>query len=102
TRRTRGDERARPTVDPHVLFANWVERRERRRGAARSYAACAADMAARAAVALLPARVRARVPFRAAAYGIANDPERTRRRMARLAAERPTFINVNDEAYDSW
>ena len=102
TRNARGDERARPTVEPHVLFANWVERAERGRGALRGYAACALDMAARGAVALLPAALRARVPFRAAGYGIVNDPERTRRRMARLAAERPTFINVNDEAYDSW
>ena len=102
TRRSRGDERAEPTVDPAVVFVNWVERAKRRRSAVLAWAACLLGMAGRGAVAALPPALRRRAPLRAASYGIVNDPARTARRMARLAAERATFINVNDDAYDSW
>jgi hypothetical protein len=80
-----------------------VERAERRRPGAAAWADASLEIAGRGAVSALPRAVRPRwLPRLWGNYGIVNHPERMRRRMERLAAERPTFINVNDEAYDSW
>lgn len=102
TRRARTDEATRPTVDPLVLYANWVDLVVRRRSAARRFSGCARYLATAAVTACAPLAWRRGVPLRFGGYALVNDPARARRRMRRLLAERPLFVNVNDDAYDSW
>lgn len=107
TRRSRGDERSTPTVDPTVLYANWIEVVLRGKSSGRRYAQ-ALSMTLRSAI---PATVRPPADrWICAKHPVVNDPSRMRANMARLrrmaaAASRrgsPAFFNVNDEAYDAW
>jgi hypothetical protein len=98
TRRSRGDERNRPTVDPTVLYANWVEVALR----GRSTASRLGGMAGRALRALGAGLVGpGRTPHHAK-YAVVNDFARMSRHMRRLSRNRALFANVNDEAYDRW
>lgn len=107
TRRSRGDERSTPTVDPTVLYANWIEVVLRGKGNGLRYVQ-ALSRAIRVAVPAMPGASAAR--WVCAKYPVVNDPSRMRANMERLqraaaaAALRglPTFFNVNDEAYDPW
>ncbi len=98
-RRSRGDERARPTIEPAVIYANWIEIAKRRRSSARRHLDWLAAGIARLAAALPGV---ARHPPVFAKYAVVNDPVRMRRHMDRLLAERALFMNVNDDAYDPW
>lgn len=102
TRTHRGDERARPTIDPLVLYANWVEVVERERAPLDRLLGFLRQAWGRLAVSLAPRSWRRRLPFVFGSYPLYNDPARTARSMDRLLAERPTFANVNDCAYDGW
>jgi Stealth protein CR2, conserved region 2 len=77
TRKSRGDERRRPTLDPSVCFANW----------------CSQDVSFFRRVFEAPSVRHA---------PLVNDRESMRRHMQRLVRSRAHFININDEAYDGW
>ncbi|HTR87614.1 MAG TPA: hypothetical protein VMI56_24240 [Reyranella sp.] len=101
-RRSRGDERALPTVDPIVLYANWVEAKLRHRGnAERRWQAVR--------------RLRSSVSgsgraVKCGKFPVVNDAARMRRHMDLLRradsrarqGDNVVFHNVNDEAYDNW
>ena len=91
TRRSRGDA-DQSTIDPLVVYANWVELAQRRRGALGRHLECGSRALAR----LVPGRAP-----HFGSYPLVNDPARTARRMLRLGRERPRFFNVNDDAYDA-
>jgi hypothetical protein len=107
TRRSRGDERAVPTIDPLVIYANWVDASMRRRGnGARRLSAVATVLKQLVAFAA-PGSGQA---LQCSKYAVVNDEAHMRRNMARLRragarlgnSRGPVFFNVNDEAYDSW
>lgn len=89
TRKSRGEERRRPTVDPLVVFANWVQIRKRGRKTLPAYGTFLKQAVASST------RV-------ARTYPVLNDVRQMKRNMARLLRDRARFINVNDEAYDAW
>ena len=98
TRRSRGDERKIPTIDPLVMYANWVEL------AARGWGRT-----------VWPLRTIRRIFGRRRRIGggkfaVVNDEGKMRRHMdglRRTCAAASTgaemqFLNVNDDAYDPW
>jgi len=107
TRRSRGDERALPTVDPLVMYANWVEANLRGRSNAMRRASAVAGLAAKLIALAAPGLGQ---ELHCAKYAIVNDPARMSRNMARLRRagarwadrRKPVFFNVNDDAYDPW
>lgn len=100
TRKSRGNERLLPTVDPLVLYANWVDDALRGRTTLARYGRAAKTLATR----LLSGGLRS------AKYAVVNNERCMRRNMERLrhAVRRTTrsrdvvFLNVNDDAYDAW
>jgi hypothetical protein len=107
TRRSRGDECASPTVDPVVLYANWVEAKVRGRTDVARYWRAFRGVVAR----VLPIAIRnGEKNLRAETYGVVNNDASMRRHMElllRRGIRRPdknmvVFHNVNDEAYDGW
>ena len=100
TRRSRGDEHRCPTVDPCVLYANWVECELRRRGEVERVSSVLGRLG-RAAIARLLRPSQGDAP-RFAKYPVVNDAKRMAANMRRLLAENAVFANVNDEAYDGW
>lgn len=98
-RRSRGDERLHPTIDPTVVYANWIEITRRRRTSLRRYASWLAGLVSDLASTLLPSGGRRPVFGK---YAVVNDTARMRRNMRRLLRERALYMNVNDDAYDPW
>jgi hypothetical protein len=94
TRKSRTDA---PSVDPLVLYANWLDLVERRQSSVLRYARFAIDgvrqLAGRAPLGMRP---------RFGTYPLVNDPRVVAARMRRLLRERPVFFNVNDNAYDGY
>ena len=103
TRRSRGDERKLPTVDPLVMYANWIELKAK--GLTDRRRLCQA-------IGTIVGLPGGRAPSRrmsAKKYAVVNDEARMRRHMEGLrkacaeATDRKIrFLNVNDDAYDSW
>ena len=96
-RKSRGDERANPTIEPTVIYANWVEFQAGSQSTARRYLSCLRHLTKAAGSFLGMAS-----PPEFAKYPVVNNQERLRRNMSKLLAEGAAFRNVNDEAYDHW
>ena len=99
-RRSRGDERLHPTIDPTVVYANWIEITRRRRTSLGRYLRWMAGALGRLAEGIAPKDRRRRPLF--GKYAVVNDTAGMRRNMSRLLREQALFMNVNDDAYDGW
>ena len=99
TRRSRGDVRTQPAIEPSVVHANWVDLVERRRFSAERYLECLGWWAT---------VIRERVPvgkshpLRWGDFSLVNDAALLQRRMRVLKANPPLFFNINDNAYDGY
>lgn len=103
TRRSRGNEAALATVDPVVMYANWLEARLRGRGVGARYGLAVRWLMERHLGNLL-GRTVARA-LRCEKFAVVNDERRMARHMTRLRDMRvrqggAVFFNLNDEAYD--
>ena len=100
TRRSRGDCESLPTVDPLVVYANWVDVIERRRSSLSRYIECLGHGASRAASWCLPQSWRPRPRF--GSFPLGNDAARFNQQLRVLERACPVFFNINDDAYDSY
>lgn len=99
SRRSAGDAGKRPTIDPFVVHANWIDIVERRRLSAGRYLDCLRWWAS-----LIRTRVPVgrRPPLRWGDFSLVNDASLFQRRMRRLKTSLPLFFNINDDAYDGY
>jgi hypothetical protein len=99
SRRSGGDARARPTIDPFVVHANWVDIVVRGRSSMVRHLEC---------LRWWFSLIRERVPMgtrrrlRWGDFSLVNDASLFERRMLALRARPPLFFNINDNAYDSY
>lgn len=100
TMKSRGKEDEIRKIDPTHLFTNWVDICKRRRGPAARFFSMMRE-ALLQSLWQIP-HVTPAIRPRFGKYAIVNDTDRMKHNMARLLREQATFLNVNDDAYDSW